>query len=43
MHEHGKTYCRECNILISQCRCMGPHKVMYDVCEQCKKSKNDKK
>ena len=35
---HGKTICKICKVVISQCRCMaGCHNIKDDVCSNCKK------
>lgn len=37
MAEHYKTICKQCGILMGQCRCMDKNKVvLYDICENCK-------
>jgi phage gp45-like len=40
MNEHSGHYklvCKECGIIIAQCRCMDLNKpTHYDVCEKCK-------
>ena len=33
---HGKTVCRSCKKVISQCRCMEGHKnIVYETCHEC--------
>lgn len=37
MAQHHITRCKNCNTIISQCRCMSPNKtVHYGICNACK-------
>lgn len=36
-HGHSRTVCKECDKIISQCRCMSKDKTTtYDTCDACK-------
>jgi len=34
---HFKVECSECHATVTQCRCLGPKKITYIVCDACKK------
>ena len=44
MTKHFKTICKECDSVISQCRCQSPDKeAKYDMCSICEKCKKKEK
>lgn len=36
-HKHAVIRCKYCDILIAQCRCMGPKETEYQTCAHCQK------
>lgn len=40
MSEHYIKRCKNCQTVIGQCRCMGPKKTIWEMCEKCKASQN---
>jgi len=40
-HNHSKTTCTECGIVISQCRCMAEKEDKYAICSECLQKPNN--
>jgi hypothetical protein len=42
MSEHFIKYCKNCGIVMEQCRCpMKDKTIKYGICDKCKKKEND--
>lgn len=43
MHSHFIIRCKNCQKVISQCRCMGPKKESWSLCDSCKAGQGQNK